>query len=163
MTRGREQGKSDEWGVWEVGGPADLIALKKGIRRAEIGLTRALQTVETDVSYAAERVKSRIATVAKDLAAIDAFPLHEVILDNQVTKMPMIRSDMIGRFLDTQGTIRSYTVAAGEHAGLPVVLTDQSDEIEDMEILQTKGLWMKALASTLEDFKQGSQDGQSHA
>ncbi len=158
MTRGREQAQPEEWGVWEFGGPKTSsltpTEIKKGIARTEIGLRNSLQTVETDVSYAANKIRDRIGKSARDLAGLGAFPLHEVVLDGVKTEMAMIHSNMIGRFVDTSGTIRGYTRGTGEHEGIPVVNSDQEEPIQDIEIITTRGIWMQALQNTLSTFKQ---------
>lgn len=157
MTRGREQAQPEEWGAWEFGGPKTTLLtpteIRRGIARTEIGLRNSLQTVETDVSYAANKIRDRIGKSARDLAGLGAFPSREAVLDGVKTEIPMIHSDMIGRFIDISGTIRSYTRGTGEHEGIPVVNSEHEEPVQDIEIITTRGIWMQALQDTLDAFK----------
>ncbi len=153
MTRGREQAQPEQWGVWEIGGPTPTLSpeqLKKGINRAESGLKNATDYVETDVSYAASRIKDRIRKVAIVLAEIGAFPTEDVIIEGQKTTAPILRSDMIGTYLATDGILRTYTHAAGEHAGLPVL---GEETPTDMEVINARGIWIGSLRRSLDEFK----------
>ncbi len=161
MTRGREQAQPEQWGEWEFGGPAPSLSpeqLKKGINRAESGLKNASELVETDVSYAASRIRDRLRKVAVGLGEMGAFPTEEVIIDGEKTTANILRSDMIGTYLSTDGILRTYTHAAGEHAGLPVL---GEETPSDMEVINARGIWIGSLRRALDDFKRSNSPEQT--
>lgn len=148
------------WGVWEFGGPTthglSPTELKKRTKSFESGLRYATEAVESDVSYAATRIRERVRRLGANLAEIGALPVEDVIIDGERTTATILRSEMIGTYLGSDGVLRTYSYAAGEHAGLPIL---SQDTPTDIEIINTRGLWMKALSNAFTTFNdRQSQD-----